>query len=71
MTERELMAAKYKGTAFECLFIDRPAAPTVPDKKLADMERRKRNNARNNAKRAANNIKADTKQKANWRLQHD
>lgn len=68
MTERELMAAKYQNTAFEILFIDRPAAPTMPDKKLADMERRKRNNARNNAKRKANNIKADTKQKANWTI---
>ena len=71
MNERELMAAKYQNTAFAILFEDRPAAPTVTDKKLADMERRKRNNARNNARRAANNIKADTKQKANWRLQHD
>ena len=68
MTERELMAAKYKGTAFECLFIDRPAVPTLTEKQLAEKARIKAKNDRHNAMRKANNISADNKQKANWTI---
>ena len=67
MTERELMAAKYKGTAFECLFIDRPAVPTLTEKQLAEKARIKAKNDRHNAlRKAIKKVTFDNKSKANW-----
>lgn len=68
MTERELMAAKYAGTAFSILFEPRQAPSTLSEKELAEKARRKRNNDKGNAKRKMMNVKADTKQKANWTI---
>ena len=68
MTERELMAAKYAGTAFAILFQDKPTTQTLTAKELAKKAQIKASNAKQNAKRKANNIKADMKQKANWTI---
>ena len=67
MTEHELMAAKYANTAFAILF-ERKTTPGPSAKELAEKERRKRNNDKTNAKRKANALKNDNKQKANWTI---
>ena len=68
MRYEELMAAKYANTSFAILFEPRHKTPPPTTKELAEKERRKRNNAKTNAKRKANAIKADNKQKANWTI---
>lgn len=67
MTERELMAAKYAGTAFAILF-ETKHPPKITDDELAKKAYIKANNVKQNAKRKANNIKADNKLKANWTI---
>lgn len=62
------LAAKYKGTAWECLYIERAPSP-LTDKQLADKARRKANNDRNNAlRKAKTKATFDNKLKANWTI---
>jgi len=69
MTEHEIMAAKYANTAFAILYEPRNKTPPQPTKEMEILARRKRNNDRSNALRAAKNKCAvDNKTKANWTI---
>ncbi len=68
MTEREQLAAKAKGTAFEILYAVK-APPQPLTKAERDRERGRLQSARANAVRAAKNkAMADNKRKANWTI---
>lgn len=68
MTERELMAAKYAGTAFAILFEDRSVPKPLTKAEIA-RERGRLQSERANAVRAAKNkAMADNRQKANWTI---
>ena len=68
MTEREQLAAKAKGTAFEILYTVK-APPQPLTKAEIARERGRLQSARANAIRAAKNkAMADKKQKANWTI---
>ena len=68
MTEREQLAAKAKGTAFEILYAVK-APPQPLTKAERDRERGRLQSARANAVRAAKNkAMADNRQKANWTI---
>ena len=67
MTERALLAAKAKGTAFEILYAVKEVKPLT--KAEIARERGRLQSARSNAIRAAKNkAMADNKQKANWTI---
>ena len=67
MTEREQLAAKAKGTAFEILYTVKEVKPLT--KAEIARERGRLQSARANAIRAAKNkAMADNKQKANWTI---
>ena len=68
MTEREQLAAKAKGTAFEILYTVK-APPQPLTKAEIARERGRLQSARANAIRAAKNkAMSDNKQKANWTI---
>ena len=68
MTEREQLAAKAKGTAFEILYTVK-APPQPLTKAERDRERGRVQSARANAVRAAKNkAEIDNKRKSNWTI---
>jgi hypothetical protein len=67
MKYEEIMAAKYKGTAFAILFEDR-TIPQPPTKAEALRESKRRTSEKNNAKLRENKARFDTRQKANWTI---
>ena len=68
MTEREQLAAKAKGTAFEILYTVK-ATPQPLTKAERDRERGRLQSARANAVRAAKNkAEIDNKRKSNWTI---
>ena len=68
MTEREQLAAKAKGTAFEILYAVK-APPQPLTKAERDRERGRLQSERANKLRAAKNkAMADNKRKANWTI---
>ena len=68
MTEREQLAAKAKGTAFEILYTVK-APPQPLTKAERDRERGRLQTARANAVRAAKNkAEMDNKRKSNWTI---
>lgn len=68
MTEREQLAAKAKGTAFEILYVVKAPPPPLT-KAERDRERGRLRSARANAVRAAKNkAEMDNKRKANWTI---
>ena len=68
MTEREQLAAKANGTAFEILYAVK-APPQPLTKAERDRERGRLQSARANAVRAAKNkAEMDNKRKSNWTI---
>ena len=68
MTERELMAAKYAGTAFAILFEDRSVPKPLTKAEIARERGRLQSERANKLRAAKNKAAKNNKQKANWTI---
>lgn len=68
MTERERLAAKAKGTAFEILYVVKAPPPPLTKAEIARERGRLQSERANKLRAAKNKAMADNKQKANWTI---